>query len=542
LLVWSVTLDGAADPYTTGRFPLSNARDLPATLAISAGPTTTAPVTVRIEGYKDNGDGNAPRVTREARVVVPADRIARLDMPLSWLCTTANLESSCPERQTCVAGKCVASNREASSLPDYAPSTPAQCRPMSSCFENIVPVALSSDRSMGCTITGSSPLGSDGDVSIVLEVDNEKVGNYGYCGAFGKCFVPLHRNDSPEGWQVVPAETPTVRLPDGVCDAVGRGVFRVVVLPPTAACPPDRGNFSLCVPEETCLPAERICPEDWPSSWVGYVCSGKATPYATDREALLCLPPPVDAAEPDAPINGRACCARGEQPSNDPLLIDDMSGGSQIKIDPPEGMTAGFWWTSLGDGSGDLAPSPQRLYTYRTIDPPVTPEGGPEIRKAACLKSTGFRGWVAVQGFEFLTEDARSTPDITVDLSRYRGVSFWGWADEPYPDSPLSVQLEFPNKDTIWGRSDATCWTPEDQSGRCENFRAFRTLGREWKPYTVLWSELRQSNVDWPTPQYRPPGGFDPNVYYVSFLVEGAGPDTMSQPFDFCVADIRFVE
>ena len=222
-------------------------------------------------------------------------------------------------------------------------------------------------------------------------------------------------------------------------------------------------------------------------------------------------------------------------------LIDDMSGGPQVKLEPSPGHAAGVWWTSLGEGSGPLWPAPPpSLYTYRTFDPPITPPNGPEIKAAACMSSSGFFGYVAMQGLYF-SEKIGAYGFVPRDLSEFTGISFWGWAPAPFPDAPLSIEVEFPNHDTKWGDKTSPCWTPEDGSKRCDNFQKDVVLTDQWEPVTVRWDELHQSFDEWQPPQYRPPGGFDrTSVDSIIFTVLGAQPAVRSQPFEFCVAHIYF--
>jgi hypothetical protein len=227
-------------------------------------------------------------------------------------------------------------------------------------------------------------------------------------------------------------------------------------------------------------------------------------------------------------------------------LIDDMSGGPTVKFAPPEGRIAGWWWTTLSDGTGSLEPGlPPALYTYRTFDPPITPPAGPEIRAAACLRSTGFSSYVAIQGFNFTNSGGNSAEGTfgpePIDVSRYSGISFWGRADEPFEGAHLSIQVAFPNVDTQWGDRNASCWTPENQSDGCDSFQKDIALTSEWRQYFVRWDELHQSFQEWSPPQKRF-SSFNTLVNSTTFIVRGASPGIMSSPFDFCIAHIRFTE
>jgi len=544
-LRWSVTLPGAATPHASGTFGLESAHELPATLSIVDGPVTNDAVTVRIEGYK----GETLRVAHEARVQIPVDRVARLDMPLSWLCSEAVLGEPCAKGLTCAAGECVDARRAEASLPDYLAAEPVACREMSACFFNKVPIHPDSSNG-ACTYLGTD-LGDDADVNLAITVNTAEVGAYGFCDPRIKdCFIPLRRG-TPEGWQVINSVGPVIEFPPAVCDADDPtkedSVSDIAVFQPQGGCPADRGDFSLCTPEERCLEAN-TCPSGW-SSWVGYACSGAASPYDQDEAPLYCRAPAADPEDANEPVNGRWCCATGADPSEDPWVIDDMLGGSQIKITPPVGgQIAGFWWTTLGPGRGDLNPAPDRLFTYRTIDPPVKREreGLPDITRAACLKSEGFLGYSAIMGIFMVTENARDFTDVAFDVSAnaHAGISFWGWAAGPIEKAPpLDVKVAFPNVDTA-SFVDSAC---RREGMACDDhFHVLRPLYGHWEPVVVRWKDLHQSNADWDPPQYRPSGGFDTRIYNMQFEVRGPGgtePFTiMGQPFDICVADLRFID
>lgn len=544
-ITWSVTLSGDSRPFATSSLSLERGEDLPATLSVRSGPKTTKPVTIRVEG-RQNGTNDVLRVAREATLVVPTDRTAELALPLNWLCSDANLPEGCPEGQTCQAGECEDALIDSSRLPDYLERSVEPCLNVSACIREVrmQPLPKPDPETGECVISGATALGDPGDVNVALVVDNENVGNYGFCGQLNECYVMLSRDDG-EGFRITTTgETPTLTLPSAVCDAVGKSIAAVAVLPRNSGCPSSLEGRSLCSPEEeVCLDADLddavLCPTNWPDSWAGYTCSGVASPWDREPDLVDCwLPPSSDTAPAGA--NGRACCTKGELPSTTPLLIDDMSGGPQIKIEPPDGMIAGFWWTSLGEGSGSIEPGlPKSLFTYRTFDPPVRPEAGVEIRAAACARSAGFLGYVAMMGFHYARE-RNVYGERPIDLSGYSGINFWGWAHQSFPDAPLTIQVDFPNHDTHYNDPNATCWNSEDQSKRCDPHHAIVSLTDVWKRHFVDFDDLEQSRDVWTPPQERYEDFDATGVYLTSFSVKGGRPDVMSQPFDFCIAHVYF--
>jgi len=544
-VVWSVTLNGESAPYATRTVEVASGTDFPLTLAVEAGPHTRAPVTIRVEGRKGS-EPSLLRASREATLTVPNDRVAELELPLSWLCSEPNLPEGCSEGTTCQAGHCVNAAVSTASLPEFQPVAARDCYDVSACLSSARlgpagPVTLASGRQVACGISGTTWLGTDANVNVAVEVKNDAIGNYGFCGPFGRCFIPLHRDSEPEGWRVLDnGPVPAIELPSIVCEKSGTSITRIAVMRTSPSCPADRGDRALCSPALTagCLPAA-VCPPTSPEgAWAGYACTD-ASPFDDQPDLIECWAPPVDTSVIATTNDGRWCCLKGQEPANDPLLIDDMTAGPQIKLHAPPGEVAGFWFADTPDGSGQLEPAPEpSLYSYRQFDEPVTPANGPTLHAAACLRSDGFRGWLAMEGFVFRVKPGAYELD-TIDVSDYEGISFWAWAAEPFPDAPLSVKVNFVNTQTST-EPGSECITPEDGVSRCEDFYERVSLTSEWKQYFVRWADIHQSrDDDWGQFYF---DAFAPEVYATTFTVAGAGPDVVSQPFDFCVADIRFLK
>ena len=143
-----------------------------------------------------------------------------------------------------------------------------------------------------------------------------------------------------------------------------------------------------------------------------------------------------------------------------------------------------------------------------------------------------------MEGFDFA--QVPGSYDIEpLDVGEYTGISFWGWAAEPFPDAPLTIQVHFPNVDTQWGDKDATCYSPEYNSRQCDDFYDEVSLTQEWTQYFIPWDKLHQSRDEWSPPQVRFVE-FDKHVNAVSFIAIGGRPGIMSQPFDFCISHIYF--
>jgi hypothetical protein len=98
-----------------------------------------------------------------------------------------------------------------------------------------------------------------------------------------------------------------------------------------------------------------------------------------------------------------------------------MSAGPEIKIQSEGGLIPGTWFMGCDDVQAEISP-PQypALFTYRAIEPAVTPTGGPTISHAACMRSSdkGFTGWVALEGFSFLQTPSPSAYSVApLDVS-----------------------------------------------------------------------------------------------------------------------------
>jgi hypothetical protein len=537
---WSVTLAGASTPFQSGTLELTSNLDLPETLSIAAGSHTTEPVTVQLIGRKGEGASAQERVSRSARVMAREGVVSRLDMPLEWLCSDANLGSPCPEGQTCAAGRCVDTPvSDGAELPAYATAPTPSCLDVPACFGAFRPKPPGRDPTTGaCTVTGTSTLGADAKVNVALAVDTKSVGAYGFCGVEGECLIPLHRGAEVGAWQsATETQSPAVILPDAVCDDLSQSVKYVVAADLTTTCPETALERPFCgSPPSGCQPAP-ICPDSWPAdAWQGFACTGGETPADSHPEFIDCWLPDLTPDSVPATANGRWCCTRGEPPAKDPLVIDDMSGGPVLKVKPLDGEVAGWWYTSLGEGSGDIHPPVQpALYTYREFSPPEQPAGGPAISRAACVKSSGFLSYVAMEGF-FFSKPTTMYQASAYDLSPYSGISFWARSWDPL-DAPLSVNVEIANVQTDTEVA-SECWV-DGTNDRCGNFYATVELTSEWQQVSVRWDELRQPREDWDPPLVRF-DHFDPHAYDIDFLVQGASDTEMSQRFDFCVADVSF--
>ena len=540
-LVWSVTISGDEAPLNQGSVDLKS-KPLPATLAIVSGRDTSRPVRVQLDG----SHAGASRVHREAQLTVPADGTVRqLAMPLNWLCTDdANPSLSCGAGQTCQGGECVPSAIDASALPAYTAPGGGACFDVGTCFAQLIGGGFVWPARPDPTTGQCVPTNYNGgaDVNVALVVDTSQIGNYGACNVVGgQCLIPLARG-SPDGWRALSDDggAVTIGLPPGVCNDVGTTLVGVVFAQASATCPPKLLDSSTCAPPDTCIFSSGVCP-DWGPDWVGYSCSGSAVPPPDAVQE--CFPPTAasDAGTDDAgtETNGRAtggrwCCGTGVGGQPGSLLIDDMSGGPQIKIAPPLGDSAGFWFTVSDDLKSPLLPVPLGLFTYTAVPPSDTPDGGP--MNAACLTSPlGYNGFFAEEGFNFAWPKHMLSPGgVPFDVSSYTGIRFWAWS--LYADQ--SITVSFPDVDTASVDPTSTCNQNPD-GGQCGNDWAIQNLALTdtWAPYEIRWDQLTQATWGAKFPQ------FDAKqVFSTNFIVRGPGPVLYYPPFEFCVSQIYFTQ
>jgi hypothetical protein len=249
---------------------------MPATLNLVSYSESSEPVTVKIAGSKATEDGISWRTYREATMSIPQDRIARLHMPVQWLCkgqvedATRNdtpfekpqAKSTCDDGYACRAGRCEKSKIDSMRLPDYTPEDVfggGKTAEEGSCFDTL-----------GCMAQGRTVM-PDADcripkperkpINVALRVLND-----GICDSSGlNCYVPLD-HDEAEGWR---ERGDQLELPPAVCDKMREGTVRAVLV--ADACEPK----TIAVP--TCGPWSKV-PKGDPGE---YRPAGEVQPSAT---------------------------------------------------------------------------------------------------------------------------------------------------------------------------------------------------------------------------------------------------------------------
>lgn len=560
-LQWQVFLADDTAPYATELVRLDDAQDLPSTLDLVHGPDTEYPVRIRVAALRD-AESAEERVVREVEVDVPKSGERTVWLPLDWLCSDANLDSACREGETCRAGQCrKVATEPASEVPSAPSGDASSCFSVQRCFlASPFPIQPEFDRDTdSCQITEKNAFPGfepreirafeEIPVNVGLIVDTWVAGSAGVCQADGKCVVALDNRPS-EGWTTLHDANgkPTgIDLPSAVCKAIyDEGTLSgVAIEQATGDCPLKAAHLPVCESEAACVRSDGPCPDTWPSSWIGYSCSGAAKTETTNPDLVWCATPAeaLDAAGPAALSAGtrQYCCTVGEPASSDDTLIDDMAGGSQVQFDPGEGRTPGFWNTFSQDSDSPITPRPDALFTYRDVsdDGAVTETGDP-IENAACVSSDeGFSHWSAGMGFKFIA----AIPPDWFDVSDYRGIEFYAWskATTPVPgfsECGAAIKVEFLNVDTAGYVGDSTCHEFSEPNPCDDSFSVQALqLTPEWTRYEVDWCDLTQSRSEY-AHQF---DVFDPRVYAVNFTYASNGPKGTSEPFDYCVSQVRFL-
>ncbi len=543
---------------------------LPATLGVVAGPDTKAPVTIQVSGVR-NG---ATRLTRQAVVTVPTDRVATLSMPLDWLC----IGVSCRAGETCQAGACAS----ATAVPDDLPVSGTEggtadagdaCFDTTACFESAVlwPMPLGPD----CAVPWSR-WGARLNVALVI------AGGDGICGA-GSCLVPLDA-EGPEGWQAS-ADGTRIELPLAACS---NGAVRAVevstaclkkrttsvtcpgatvpnagggcLADPDGGCPDgyvceSEGGPGLCVPSggtSTTAQGPRCNPDSTvvcPGGAAGYACQGAPDPWlqcnaVRHRNCTTfgwCCVPATDsgACAPDA----------GQDAGPEGLLIDDMSMtllcGGQNKLRIPSGVgTPGYWFTADdGTGAGSMVPTPQDGFNYMPVAAACEGRLVMPFSNAACMKSvapytSAFPDGWATMGFNFMTSgtnpDGGASTPIAFDVSGFRGIRFWAMAS---PSGSQTLSVQFSDVENDMAAPGAGC--VQASPLQCYNFYQYTlALQSTWSPYEVDFDRLTQQFTN--AQGFYTTQGFDRNAALgITFVASSDGGTPLT--FDVCVAQIYFV-
>ena len=540
LLSWRVVTSKSNMPLQNGNVVLSDSKMLPIHLATITPTSDDAPLHIYVEGRR--GGTNGLLLTKsDAIVPFPEEGSKTVVLHLDWLCAGHREETSCPTNQTCYAGACVDANLAASAESgDHS----KECFDTARCFASgtWMYVPTIDVKSGDCTLPAhrmESIKNVIGQINIALVVNTAATGPYGVCGPSGKCLIPMDFGTA-RGWLRFSdgSGSSGILFPLSVCKNIESGMLRgVAVTSGYQGCPSKSEFQPLCAAPDNCIVDEDQCPSGMPEFWTGYTCTGASSPIEQDARLVWCWPTSTGANADRISRGGRWCCSKGEPPSEDPLLIDDMSGGPQIMKKAPSGYIPGFWWVGSNAINPQFSPPPvPGLFSYRSFEPEVPVGDGKFIRKAACLQSPGYSGTIAMEGFDLIAK--KGDPTVApMDVSGFSGISFYAYS--PMGDQKLKVA--FADQNTFTEDGQSTC-NRHPELGKCGDDFSIQelTVSSEWKQYFVKWEDLKQSEEDWG--QARFPSIDKTHVYAGYFGVKGLGPKAVTPPFNFCIADLRFTK
>jgi len=220
---------------------------LPATLGLLAGNDPSEPVTIRVTASL----GQKVRMVREVLTTVPQHRVARLTVPIEWLCLDrveitddGSAVSSCGDGHTCVGGECVTTEVDSSDLADYSTesvfgggdgSGSGSCFDTVGCFSSGYGADVDLE---ACTVAlDASTESNQLSVALVRPPESE-----GICGPEA-CLIPLDGDVGTDagGWSEKDGK---LELPEAVCERLKAGDILGVAV--TAACQPKISNLPTC--------------------------------------------------------------------------------------------------------------------------------------------------------------------------------------------------------------------------------------------------------------------------------------------------------
>ncbi len=311
---------------------------LPATLAVISGSNPSNPVTIRLVS-RQGGEQGRVRTLREVVTTAPSDRVATLNLPIQWLCDGqaeevkdaegTHIDSTCPDAETCVSGRCVSQKLDSSSLPDFTPEqvfgggegpNDGRCFDTLGCFAN---GAVAEVEQTSCTIL--RPEGTTVNVGLLLPA-----GSDGICGTEA-CIVPLDADlgTSPiqTGWR---EQQGRIVLPQAVCDKLATG--EIIDVAVETRCPTKNAGLPTCGPWSAVGDSEGTADAGAPAN--ATVCQSPSDP----TRSALCLrfePETVDllASEPELDGKGRfdVKLYSSSTPSGTPLAEAEASS-SEVDI------------------------------------------------------------------------------------------------------------------------------------------------------------------------------------------------------------------
>jgi hypothetical protein len=183
-----------------------------------------------------------------------------------------------------------------------------------------------------------------------------------------------------------------------------------------------------------------------------------------------------DVGEGLAPV---ADCS-GDVPAELDDLITSFEDGT-VGVNPVEGRGGGFY--IFNDQENDATAQPF------TVDAMNRCEDGSSLY-SFCTQGSGFTVWGAGFGTDLGVLDPETMEKATVDLSAYRGISFWLGANAGSAAPAVKVML--PDVNTAAEGGQCTNDAAAEDTEKCDPFVKNVPVPAQWTHVEVLFDDLRQ--------------------------------------------------
>ncbi len=266
---------------------------------------------------------------------------------------------------------------------------------------------------------------------------------------------------------------------------------------------------------------------------LGCSSAGGAPSAETDGGGLSSGPDPTEGGAPQVVED-----AGGNAPVSYTLL-DDMERADQFATWAPPGST-GFWSTHTDPAQVDSI-SPGATWSYSAVPTPyetfpgITSTHAARFRTLQPLVNT-FGGSM---GLAFVDATRAAAGDFSmslpVDLTKYRGLTFWAMADQ---SEDATILLELFDKNTY--PSGGVCTDSDGGTANCYNgFGTTLTLTGAFTQYTVDFSTLAQD----PTWGFQPlPDVPDLENTYVLVVQVNTPAGAASVTFDVWIDNLYLID
>ena len=156
--------------------------------------------------------------------------------------------------------------------------------------------------------------------------------------------------------------------------------------------------------------------------------------------------------------------------------FEDMTVG----VNPAGGWVGGFY--IFNDKMNDMT---AQMSGVQAVD-----RCGGESKYAYCTKGGGFATWGAGFGTDLGAADVAAMTKETVDLSAYKGVSFWIRRNSGA--MPSTVKLIIPDANTAEEGKGCTNDGEAPATMKCDPFTTNVPLSAEWTKQTITFDKLKQ--------------------------------------------------